>query len=496
MTTLVARAVSKHFGTLRANDQISLTVRGGEVHALLGENGAGKSTLVAMLTGRIKADAGEFVIDGEPVSLGNPRDAASVGIAAVFQELLLVPSMTGLENLALGLGLPPNVSTLDRIREVQTEYGLGAPLDVPVRELELPMRQRLELLRALCARPRILLLDEPTTFLPPTEVAEFLKDLRVIADHGVAVMLITHRLSEARSIADCVTVLRDGRVAKSYERSHLPSDAALARAMVGEAPVEPQRRDDAMGDVILRCEGLVAVDERGHRVLAGVDLVVRRGEVLGLAGVDGNGQLPLLEVLAGLQRPLEGRISYHDEDVTARSFFARSAAGIRFVSGDRKSHGIIPTFDVAQHFEVVLGREVRETLHEILDAIGLVPRDPKFLAERLSGGNQQRLLIARVLHTYPEVLLLAYPTQGLDVRARVAVHELLLAARDAGRSIVFASTDLDEIFALSDRVAVMNRGYVTGVQERGEFNRQQVAEWFVGDIALRHGSEFEVLRDR
>jgi ABC-type uncharacterized transport system ATPase subunit len=483
VTALVASEITKVYGGLLANDAISLTLERGHVHALLGENGAGKSTLIGVLTGRVRPDQGSVLVEGRAVALGQPDAASAAGVTAVFQDLLLVPSMTGLENLALALGRAPNAATRADIAAVQAEYALEAPLDIHVRELELPMRQRLELVRALATRPSVLLLDEPTTYLPPTAVDRFLGEVRGIAQGGVSVLLITHRLAEARAVADRLTILRQGRVVAGHTREALPSDGEIARQMVGDGLHEPTIDPTAPGEVILSCQGLQAVDERGAAVLRGIDLDVRRGEIVGLAGVDGNGQQPLLEALAGIRSTTAGTVRFNGEVVTGEVYLRRSRRGIRFVSGDRRRHGVIPTLDVGEHFELVHGPDIHSRIHEILRSIGLTPSDPRHPVEKLSGGNQQKVLLGRALEGGCRVLLVAYPTQGLDVRARLAVHQLLLTARANGLAVVFSSTDLDELFALSDRVLALNRGRINGSQSRDRFDQHVLAEWFITEQA-------------
>jgi simple sugar transport system ATP-binding protein len=479
VTTLVAEGISKRYGATQANEGVDLELRGGEVHALLGQNGAGKSTFVAVLVGRVEPDAGRVLLDGQEVPLGNPHASAARGIATVFQELMLVPSMTGLENIALALGTAANRATRRMAEAVQAEFELPANLDVPIRELEMPERQRVELVRALAQKPRVLLLDEPTSLLSPTAVPSFLREVKELAESGLAVLLITHQLDEARSIADRVTVLRHGRTVAVYEHGALPSNSELAMAVVGTRLVDHIETFEPAAGVALEVEGLEALDDHKHPALSDVSFSLRPGEILGLAGVDGNGQLELLETIAGLRRATGGRVVYDGEDVTAAGYEALHARGVQFVSGDRQRHGIVPTFTVAQHFEYALGRGILPQLPRVLRDYDVRPPVPSWRGDQLSGGNQQKMIVAAACERDTRLILLSYPTHGLDVQASLTVRELLVQrAKGRGVTMVVASSDLEELLSISHRVAVMNRGRVVGIQSRDRFDPQQLAEWF------------------
>jgi ABC-type uncharacterized transport system ATPase subunit len=474
---LVARGVTKSFGALTANDGIDLALQVGRVHAVLGENGAGKSTLVSILDGRQVPDEGDVSLNGRPLVPGDPGRAAEQGVATVHQDLALVPSMTGMENISLAV--PRHAAA--RVAEVEQRFSLTETLDVPVSELQLPQRQRIELIRALCQQPTVLILDEPTTFLPPTEIESFLLRVRELADEGLAVMLITHRLDEARLIADDVTVIRRGRVVGTFDRASFPSNEELAVAMVGATVVEPTTSLEFTGDTIIEVKDL-RVEDGGHAALDGVSLQLRAGEILGVAGVDGNGQLELLEGIGGLRGLTSGELIYDGEDVAAVSYSRRSKLGIQFVSGERKRDGIIPTFTIAEHFSYVLGQQSTDGLDEILVEYAVNPPRAAARAEHLSGGNQQKMILARALQLQSKVLLLSYPTQGLDVLATAQLHRLLVERAKSGLAIVIASSDLDELLTISHRVVVMNRGRIIGEQACTSFDRQELAAWFTGTL--------------
>jgi ABC-type uncharacterized transport system ATPase subunit len=479
MTTLTAEGISKRFGATQANDGLDIELAGGEVHALLGQNGAGKSTFVSVLTGRVAPDSGRVLLDGEEMPLGDPHASAAHGIATVFQELMLVPGMTGLENIALARGTSAGRATRAIAERVQAEFSLDAKLDVPVRDLELPDRQRVELVRALSGGPRVLLLDEPTSLLDPTAVPAFLAKVKELARAGLAVLLITHRLDEARTIADRVTVLRAGRKVAVYDEQDLPSNSDLAMAVVGARVVDHIETHEPADAAALEVDGLSALDDHKHPAVTDVALSLKRGEILGIAGVDGNGQLELLETIAGLRPAKAGRIVLDGEDLTGAGYGERFGRGVHFISGDRQRHGIVPTFTVSQHFEYALGRASTAGLAGILERYDVRPPVPSVRGDELSGGNQQKMLVAAVFQRESRVILLSYPTHGLDVQASLAVRRLIVErARERGVTMLVTSSDLEELLSLSHRIVVMSRGRVAGIQSRDAFDRRQLAEWF------------------
>jgi simple sugar transport system ATP-binding protein len=474
---LQAIQVTKSFGALKANDRVDLRLCPGRIHALLGENGAGKSTLVGVLNGQLLPDEGSIIVDGETLELGNPRASLAKGITTVHQHLALVPSMTGLENIALALGSSINKALRARVAEAQERFGQRARLTVPVDELELPERQRIEIIRALSQRPTVLVLDEPTTFLPPNAVGVFMQRLSELAQTGLAVLLITHRLAEARLVADDITVIRGGKIVAAFTRENLPPNHKLAIAIVGKEVPEPQVSGSPGSRTLLEVSDVV-LEDRGRTCVDGASLSIREGEIVGLAGVDGNGQLELLEGIAGLRAPARGTITYGDDDVTSASYGRRMHLGIHFVSGERKRDGIVPTFTIAEHFAYVLGDGAVKRLNQVLVDHGVSPANPSMLGENLSGGNQQKMILARALLRKSSVLLLSYPTQGLDVLAAAQVRQLLLDRAADGMGAILASSELDELLSVSHRVIVMSRGRIVGEQVSGSFDRQLLASWF------------------
>ena len=476
---LAATGISKRFGSVQALDDVSLAVSRGEVHALLGENGAGKSTLVAILGGTLHADAGSIELDGAVLA---PRRRPDVGrrIATVHQDLMLIPSMTGLQNIALALGMPLSRAARHEITAVQERFGIAARLDVNVRELGLPEQQRVELLRALCQEPSVLLLDEPTSYLPPTAVQPFLRGVRRLTDTGISVVFITHRLDELRGLADRVTVLRRGRVVATHAGA-LPTSAELAVAMVGTSVVQPEQTALTSTGVVMEANGVSVAGSSRDVAVKSVSLVLRPSEIVGIAGVDGNGQTELLEALAGLRRITGGSLTHLGEDVTGLGYVERSKRGVHFVSGDRRRYGIVPTFTIRQHFQYVLGSAIAPRIPRLLEEFDVHPPDQFVRGDQLSGGNQQKLMLARACERQPRLLILTYPTSGLDVRASVNVRELLLRAASRGAAIVVASSELDELQTICHRIVVMSRGEIVGEQHLGHFDAVQLGRWFTGD---------------
>lgn len=475
---LTAEAITKRFGRVEANADVSFGLRSGEVHALLGQNGAGKSTLVGVLSGSVVPDAGRVDVDGDEIPLGSPPASTEAGITTVYQDLVLVPTMTGLENVALALRRPPNAATRAEIAATAAEFELPADIDTPVGALGLPERQRIELLRALCQRPAFLLLDEPTSLLPPVMIEAFLSKVRELADRGLAVLLITHRLDEARLIADRVTILREGRIVAEFDRDALPPNDEVARLIVGQAVAASAAEHAPREDTVLSVDCLVvSADERP--VVNDVTLRVKVGEILGIAGVDGNGQRELMEAIAGL-RPIDsGTVAVDGTELQGRPYADCWGAGVQFVSEDRRREGIVPTYSIGQHFSITPGQFEPARVRAILQRYDVRPPDPRFRADQLSGGNQQKMLMARACEAGARVLLVAYPTQGLDVQASVRIRDILVEQAAGGIGIVVTSSDLDELLAISHRVAVMSRGQLVGAQEHGAYDKRELAGWII-----------------
>jgi len=475
---LVLEDVHKSYGDCVANRGCGIHVRRGSIHALVGENGAGKSTLLSVAYGEIRADAGRIVVDGREVerTTWSPARAIAAGLGMVHQHFMLVPTLTVAENVMLGREPLSSWHTLDVPRVVGELRALGERLGLTVwpegetGELSVGEQQRVEIVKVLWRGANVLLLDEPTAVLSPPEVRDLLRVLEALRDEGKTVVLCTHRLDEVAQVADRVTVLRQGRFVRELERGEA-SPAAIARAMLGEDPAPPQEFVPAAhGDPVLEVAGLRVARTGATDAVAGVSLSVRAGEILGIAGVEGNGQAELALAIAGLTRPHAGAVRIAGRDVTRATPAARAAAGLGHVPEDRHARAVIPSFSLAEN--VALGRQRQFSRGLALDRTRLhaetrrlcaefrvEPPDPEARLGSLSGGNQQKVVVARELSRPGlRALVLAQPTRGVDVGAADVIRRRVRAARDAGVAVLVISSDLHELRELCDRIAVMRRG--------------------------------------
>ncbi|MGA5301528.1 ABC transporter ATP-binding protein [Nucisporomicrobium flavum] len=477
---LELRGITKRFGDLVANDHIDLTVEPGEVHALLGENGAGKSTLMNQLYGLLQPDEGEIVVDGVARTFRSPRDAIAAGIGMVHQHFMLVPVFTVAENIALGAE-KTRAGFLDRRRarrevlEVSERYGLPVDPDALVENLPVGAQQRVEIVKALTRDVDLLILDEPTAVLTPQETEELLEVMRGLSDAGKSIVFITHKLKEVKAIADRITVIRRGRTVATV--SPQTSEEELASTMVGravsldidKAPAEPGRE-------VLKISGLVVEDERGVRAVDGVDLVVRAGEVLGVAGVQGNGQTELVEALMGLREPRAGSIMVDNENLIGMSTKHILRSGIGYVPEDRSHDGLVKEFSVAENlvldqydrppygnaFRLDPGA-VATAARERVEQFDIRTSSAEAAVSTLSGGNQQKVVVARELSRPLRLFIAAQPTRGVDVGSIEFIHGRIVHERDVGTAVLVISSELDEVVGLADRIAVMYRGRILAI---------------------------------
>lgn len=474
------RGIVKRFPGVLANDHVDFDVNAGEVHALLGENGAGKSTLMRQLYGLYQPDEGQILIDGQAQLFRSPADAIRAGIGMIHQHFMLVPTLTVAENVALGLRSSREpLLDLDkvsaRIRELARAYGLKVDPHVPVWQLAVGEQQRVEIVKALYRGASLIILDEPTAVLTPQEVDDLFATLKRMAAEGHALIFISHKLREVTAISDRVTVLRDGRVVGARPTPGVTRNE-LAQMMVGREikPIKPQPVQ--AGEVRLKVEALRVQGDRGTEMLRGIDLEIRAGEIFGIAGVSGNGQRELAEVLAGLRQSTGGRIYLDGQDVTTQSVRQRIAAGQAYIPEERMRDGVIREFTVQEnlflhdHAAPAYTRGVFMDLAHIKVRARQLVHDFNVKTPRLetplkslSGGNIQKLILARELSRQPKVLIAAQPTRGVDVGATEYIHERLMAQRSAGTAILLISEDLDEVMALSDRIAVMYEGQIVGL---------------------------------
>ncbi|HEY9065142.1 MAG TPA: ABC transporter ATP-binding protein [Burkholderiaceae bacterium] len=480
--------IHKRFGAVHANDGVSLSVRAGTVHGLVGENGAGKSTLMSVLYGFYTADSGSIDVFGQPARIRNAFDAIALGLGMVHQHFMLVETLSAIENVMLGAEPHPLLKRADalvrrRLEELMASTGLHVALDAIVGDLTVGDRQRLEILKALYRGAKILILDEPTAVLTPQETEQLFDVLARLREQGSTIILITHKLKEVMRLCDHVTVMRGGRVVAETPIAQA-SVEGLAEAMVGRK-VNLGRDNGAThvpGEVVLQARGLVLRDALQVTRLHGVDVALRAGEIVGIAGVAGNGQSELLELLSGLRAPQEGVLTIVGKDggesfEPQRWLDPRSARrlGLAHVPEDRHARALVMNF--AAWESAVLGyehlpqysrrgwmrpRAMREATAALMEHFDVRPRDPKLGSSKFSGGNQQKLVLAREIGQAPRVLLVGQPTRGVDIGAIEFIHGRLRALRDAGCAVLVVSSELDEIFALADRVLVMNAGRITG----------------------------------
>ena len=481
------RHIEKRFGAVHANRDVSLTVAAGTVHGIVGENGAGKSTLMSILYGFYEADSGQIEIEGQPARIQGSAQAIALGIGMVHQHFMLVDTLSALDNVMLGAEPgwrlnPARAQARQRLQALMHDAGLQVPLDALVQDLPVGERQRLEILKALYRGARILILDEPTAVLTPQETEQLFATLRVLRERGTTILLITHKLKEIMALCDAVTVMRVGQVVLDTAIADTSLDG-LAMAMVGRrvnlgrtAGAGPAQAGP--GPVLMSARGLCATDSLGVQRLQDMSLELRAGEIVGIAGVSGNGQSELLDVLSGLLAPAQGELQVGERRFTpARWMSTRQARelGVAHVPEDRHRRGLVLPFGAWE--SAVLGYQdrprynirgwmrqghMRQDTADMMDRYDVRPRNPALRSSQFSGGNQQKLVLAREAGPAPKVLLVGQPTRGVDIGAIEFIHGRLRAMREAGGAILLVSYELDEILALADRVVVMNAGRMAG----------------------------------
>ena len=478
------RNISKRFGDVLANDHVSIKVEPGTIHAIVGENGAGKSTAMRIAYGFYTADSGEILINDKVREIRTPHDAIALGVGMVHQHFMLVEPMTVAENIVLGAE-PGSVASLDlkkaaeEIRRVSDEFKLSVNPNATIETLSVGQQQRVELLKALYRHAQLLILDEPTAVLTPQEVDEFFAILRSMREQGKTIVIITHKLSEVLAISDNVTVMRDGKVVGDLKTSETNA-ADLARLMVGrEVLLRVEKPAAKPGDVVLALHGLSILGRDGSKRVDNVSFEVRAGEIVGIAGVEGNGQTELIEALAGLipGTYITGAISFAGRDITQFDVRQRKELGIAHVPEDRHRRGLLLDFSLAEN--TILGVHYRRPAVSrngvLLDQKGILQRTEQVIrdfdvrppnaalpARSLSGGNQQKLIIGREFELPPKLLLVSQPTRGVDIGAIEFIHRKIVALRDQGCAVLLVSAELEEVTALSDRLLVVHNGRIVG----------------------------------
>jgi simple sugar transport system ATP-binding protein len=490
--------IVKRFPGVLANDKISLEVEEGEIHCLLGENGAGKSTLMNILYGLYHHDEGEIFIRGKTAANSGPRDAIAQGIGMVHQHFMLIPVFTVLENLILGTE-PVKGLSVDRARskkeltEISQKYGMDINLDAYVKDISVGMQQRVEILKLLYRGADIMIFDEPTAILTPQEIEELYKVMRSLRDKGKTIIFITHKLREVMEISDRVTVLRDGKVISLVETKNTTT-RDLARMMVGREVLFTTVRPDVVpGEEVLNVLDLHAKDKRGHKALKGLSLSVRQGEIVGIAGVDGNGQTELVEVLTGLRKLESGKIRLAGRQMDIQNSKEYLKAGTAHIPEDRLLRGLILDFPLYEN--MILGFEdekpfakgifldffqAKKRASELVAAFDVRTPNVQVLAGTLSGGNQQKAVLAREFARNPKILVASQPTRGLDVGAIEFIHQQIMDAKKDGKAILLVSLELSEIMNLSDRILVIYEGRIIAEFKAGEATEAEIGFMMAG----------------
>ncbi len=468
---LEMKGIVKRFPGVLALAGVNFDLRAGEVHTLLGENGAGKTTLMNILFGLYKMDEGEIQYMGKPVHIRSPHHALNLGIGMVQQHFTLVPSFTVAENVILGLKDGRSMDeVIRRIKEITKTYGLEVDPNAKIWQLSLGERQRVEIIKLLYVGAKVVILDEPTAVLTPQETRSLFKAIEIMKEKGTGVIFISHKLNEVMEISDRVTVLKKGRVVGTVKRGEF-DERKLARMMVGrEVVMEIKRKPPKPGNVVLKVEDVHAMGDKGYPALKGISFEVREGEILGIAGVAGNGQRELAEVITGLRPIVSGKIYLSGEDITNSSVAYRIKRGISYIPQDRKGIALSPNLSVAEN--LFLKRKDRKILFSrrkivpdakrIIEKYNIITPSPYTPVKYLSGGNMQKVVIAREFELNPKLIVAVHPTRGLDVASMEYVYESLIKARDEGVAVLLLAGELYEIFNLSDRVGVIYEGEIVG----------------------------------
>jgi len=495
---LEAKDVTKQFPGVLANDNVNFDLRKGEIHALLGENGAGKTTLMNLIYGLYRPDKGEVSVNGKTVIIHSPKDAIAVGIGMVHQHFMLIPVFTVAENVMLGdetskRGSLDHNTVAEKINKISKQYGLDVDPNALVGTLPVGLQQRVEIVKTLYRNAEIVILDEPTAVLTPQEAEDLFRIMRDLTARGVSIIFITHKLKEVLAIADRITVMRAGRVVNTVTPSETDS-AQLANMMVGRQVIlTVDKKDHEAAGEILRVEGLSVRDQRDLETVHNVSFSVRGGEVLGIAGVQGNGQTELSEALTGLRHPTGGRVLIGGHDVTGKSPRVMTETGLAHIPEDRQRHGLVLSYTVADNLAlcdyyhppfsrhgVMQPKALDENARKLISAFDVRTPSSFVNAGKLSGGNQQKVIVARELSRDVKLVIANQPTRGLDVGSIEYIHSEIIKMRDRGVAVLLISAELDEIMALSDRIAVMYRGQIVTIVEAKKATREQLGLWMAG----------------
>lgn len=491
--------ITKMFGDFCANSHINFDLRKGEVHAILGENGAGKSTLMNILYGMFQPTSGEIFVQGKPLLCKSPNDAIAAGIGMVHQHFMLVPPFTVLDNIILGdeptkgLGVLDTTIARKKIEEIADSYGLKVDLDEKVQNITVGMQQRVEIIKALYRGAETLILDEPTAVLTPQEIIELGSIIKNLCQEGKSVIIITHKLHEIKSMAQRCTIIRRGVVTGTVDVKDI-SESGLASRMVGrEVVMEVEKTDSKPGDVVLEIKDLVMNKSKGVPALKGLNLTLHAGEILGIAGVDGNGQTELIETITGLQKAQSGQITLCGKDLFNKSPRHVIDSGVAHIPEDRQKRGLVLSFTIEDNMVIerinqepyskhgIIKREaISEHADDLVERFDVRPPDRLRKVGALSGGNQQKVIIAREVSLNPIMLIAAQPTRGLDVGAIEYVHNSLIERRDAGCAVLLVSFELDEIMNVSDRIAVIYEGQIVDILDAKNADENRIGLLMAG----------------
>lgn len=503
---LEARGITKQFPGVLANDRVDFDLRQGEVHALLGENGAGKSTLMNILYGLYKADSGEVTVNGAPLNLSSPKDAIQHGIGMVHQHFMLIPVFSVTENIMLGAETDHRAKKSDaalvkldrkevaqKVAALSDQYGFEIDPLALIGDLPVGVQQRVEIVKALYRNASILILDEPTAVLTPQEAEDLFRIIRELTQRGVSIIFITHKLKEVLAVADRITVMRGGHVVGTTKPSET-NEQQLAAMMVGreviltvdKTPAKPKEN-------VLKVDGLRVRDQRSLEAVRGISFDVCAGEILGIAGVQGNGQTELAEALTGLRNPEAGKIQLSNLDLTGKSPRAFTETGLAHIPEDRQKHGLVMSYTVADNMilcdyyqppfsshGMLQQTAVDENARKLIKEYDVRTPSPYVAAGKLSGGNQQKVIVARELSREVKLVIANQPTRGLDVGSIEYIHKEIVSMRDLGVAVLLISAELDEIMALSDRIAVMYRGEIVITVDAKSVTREQLGLWMAG----------------
>jgi len=497
---LELRNITKRFGTLVANDNISLTLAPGEILSLLGENGAGKSTLMNVLYGLLQPDEGQILLDDKQVKFSGPGEAMAAGVGMVHQHFMLIPVFTVAENVVLGHEPTGKVGNLDLdaarklVKEISDRFGFDIDPDAKIQDLPVGSQQRVEIIKSLARDAKILVLDEPTAVLTPQETDELMDIMRGLSKNGTSIIFITHKLREVQQVADRIIVIRQGKVVS--EASPKATAGELASLMVGrDVDLDTQKNKAKLGAETLVVKDLTVLDDRNQQMVNGISFSVHDGEILAIAGVQGNGQTELAEAILGLRKIHSGSIEVAGQNLTKSNVRQVLEAGVGYIPEDRKKDGLVGQFTIAENlmldgsFGSPFAKGVQidfakrdEIAAKLIKDFDIRTPSSDTLAKQLSGGNQQKVVVAREMSRDLRVLIASQPTRGVDVGSIEFIHEQIVAARDAGKTVVIISTELDEVLALADRIAVMYRGRIVGIVD-AKTSREKLGKMMAGIAA-------------